>query len=991
MYTPFGAHAKHADINNTLNLSYMIRKFSLLLTIVTALSASAAAWMTELPDFRRIRQMSIPGAHDAATSSVSGLYGKCQDLTIAQQWDKGVRAFDLRPRVQGGTLMIYHGTIATGVSLEDAFNAIKAGLQSQPGETAVILLHKENDSSDWNDKMLAFINGYKDVMVPWATDLTLGDARGKMIVITRDDFSHPMVAFADRFNDNQAYKEAYISLGDDGCTLWLQDYYEAESLQAKADAVTAMLDYSCGNHSDRTWVLNHTSGFVKAVIGGSNSDIKENANATNKAALEYLSDDANPKGRTGLLMMDYAGADSNYGQELVNAIIARNSETPVATTDEAVAFFRNRDNWIAGSQPTGACWLRDNNIIESYSEDSFKTGTVISSVLDGIENGYYLISLTAHANWTPGRGSITTAHSEPDAKGHAQLTLNTSAIDLPVIHRTNFPDMLHTYVVPVEVTDETLSIAFNNVRSGANWFQIYIHSIDKVEDGATIAFVQDFEDNYIGIETTTEASSHWRVGGDTGNQLSGASSYENWKGERFTGNIFSRLRVPDGTYRVSLDVNVDVDDTPAFFYANNDRAPLAGKKTEHPVLTTEVTDGILEFGIAIESPGCWWTRIDNLKVELLSDIDDSHLYAHSDAAGYFRNAGSWVHSANCTQPSGYKDDAFVENWQSPERRPVGNIVTATHKNIPDGSYLVGIYAFSCFTGTSAPEADGATGYASLRVNDSEVALPTYKTGDVPRPHDLYYVPTDVTDGTLTIAIDANGFPNWFMVDVLSIVPFSSDRDITLSLNNTRPYGHDREIFSSEMSANVNNQVLPSHDAISPGEPFFENWFSQPYTGRLFSRVYLPAAVYTLGLDCFAENIPDNLSDYYFFANEQRAIKTQANSFETLSATVRLKPSANKAPGRATPRQQTLLPLEYGMGIDQPATQWVAVKNPTITLKADTTTGVEDVTIDSDGSAAGAADDRVFNLYGIQVGTGADALRALPPGIYILNGKKHLVR
>ena len=48
------------------------------------------------------------------------------------------------------------------------------------------------------------------------------------------------------------------------------------------------------------------------------------------------------------------------------------------------------------------------------------------------------------------------------------------------------------------------------------------------------------------------------------------------------------------------------------------------------------------------------------------------------------------------------------------------------------------------------------------------------------------------------------------------------------------------------------------------------------------------------------------------------------------------------------------------------------------------TGVslEDATIDSDGSSSDAADDRVFNLYGILVGTGADALRTLAPGIYI---------
>lgn len=967
----------------------MIRKLFVLLTFITSLSASVAAWMSDLPDFRRLRQMSIPGSHDAATSSVIGLYGKCQDLTISQQWDKGVRAFDLRPRVESNNLMIYHGSVSTNVSLESAFNDIKTALTSQPGETAVIIIHKEKDSSDWNDKMYSFIDGYTDVMVPWSTDITLGDARGKMIVITRDDFSHPMVAFADRFGDNQAYKDAYISLGDNGCTLWLQDNYEFESFETKADAVKKMLDYSCGNHSDRSWVLNHTSGYKKT-LAASNSDIKDNANATNKVALDYLSDTANPKGRTGMLMMDYAGADSNYGQELVNQIIARNSETPVATTNDAVSYFHNSDNWVAGAQGKGACWLRDNNIVESYSEDSFKTGTIISSVFEGLENGRYLISLTAHANWTPGRGVITTAHSEPDAKGHAQLELNSTTIDLPVVHSTGFPEMLHTYIVPVEVTDETLSIAFNNVRSGANWFQIYVHSIDRIDGEVTTAFVQDFEANYIGIETATGASNRARVG--DGNQLSGNFSYENWNGERYTGNIFSHLHVPDGRYRVSLDVRLDVnDDNSVFFYANNERTPIVGSDLQHPTLTTEVTDGILEFGVTFENPVSWWTRIDNLKVELLSDMDDSHLFAHSDPVGYFRKAGSWVHSSNCTQPSGYKDDTFVENWQPADRRPVGNIITATHKNIPDGSYLVGIYAFSCFTGAEAPEEDAAVGYATLRVNDSEVALPTFKTGDVPRPHDLYYVPADVTDGTLTIAIDANGFPNWFMVDVLSIIPFISDRDIALSLNKVRPYGHDRGLFSPQMTAEVSNQVLSSHDDISPDDPFFESRFDQPYTGRIFSRVYLPEGLYTLGLDCFAENISSNLNDYYFFANDEKSTKTQANSFETLSATVQLKSTAKKVVSRASVGLQNLLPLEYGLGIDQPASQWVAVKNPTITLKANVPTGVEEITTDRDDSTFSLDDDRVFNIYGIQVATGVDALNTLPSGIYIINGKKYLVR
>lgn len=962
--------------------------------LLAALSASADAWMTGLPDFRRIRQMSIPGSHDAATSSVSGLFGKCQELTITEQWGKGVRAFDLRPQVQNNKLMIYHGSVSTGVSLEQAFNDIKNCLQSQPKETTIIIIHKEKDSSDWNEKMRNFIEGYTDIMEPWSPDITLGEARGKMIVITRDDFGHPMVAFADRFGDNQTFKEAYISLGGQGSTLWLQDYYEAQSLEEKASAVTAMLDKSCGTHYERTWVLNHTSGYVKkTIVSGSNSDIQENAKATNKAALDYLNNTSKPKGRTCLLMMDYAGSTSNYGLDLVNAIIARNSKNMCASTDDILSYFRNKDNWMSGTQGASLTpyAVRDEQIIQSYSEDSFKTGTVISSNFDGIENGTYLVSLTAHANWTPGRGNVTVAKSEPNAKGHAQLELNATTIDLPIIHSTGFPDVLHTYVVPVEVTEETLRIAFNNVRSGANWFQIYVHSIAKIEGDATTAFSQDFESNYIGVETTTGAQNHSRVG-NNGNQLSGSFSYENWNGQRYIGKIFSRLNVPNGTYRVSLDVNVDVNaGNDIYFYANNDRTPVTGTETEHPMLTTEVTDGTLEFGISFDAPGVGWTRIDNLKAELLSDIDNSHLYTHADVVGYFSNSRSWVRSENCTQPSGYKEDAFVENWQPADRRPTGNIITATHRNVADGSYLAGIYAFSCYTGGDAPEEDGAFGYATLRVNNSTINLPTFKTGAVPRPHDLYYVPVDVTDGTLTIAIDANGYPNWFMVDVLSLVPFDSDNDIVLNLNNTHPYGHDRGLFATEMSVNVNNQVLAKHDAISPNEPFFENWFDGFYTGRLFSRVYLPAGVYDLGLDCFAENINNNLNDYYFFANDQKAPKTEANAFETLSTIVKIESGARKAPKRVETQTQTLVPLEYGLGIDQPASKWVAVKNPTITLKADSTTGIEDVKIDDSSENAGENDNRVFNILGIQVATGIESLRSMAPGIYIVNGKKYLVK
>ena len=80
-------------------------------------------WMQHLDDSRTIASLSIPGAHDAATGEgvhmVAG-FGKTQELSLAALWDCGVRAFDLRPAVNGEELHIYHGPIRTKISFGKA-------------------------------------------------------------------------------------------------------------------------------------------------------------------------------------------------------------------------------------------------------------------------------------------------------------------------------------------------------------------------------------------------------------------------------------------------------------------------------------------------------------------------------------------------------------------------------------------------------------------------------------------------------------------------------------------------------------------------------------------------------------------------------------------------------------------------------------------------------------------------------------------------------
>ena len=85
-------------------------------------------WMQALDDNLFLSRLSIPGSHDAATSSCSssGITGSAhtQTYTIAQQLEHGVRMFDLRPTWDGSNMTINHGIVSTGVKFNDALTTL---------------------------------------------------------------------------------------------------------------------------------------------------------------------------------------------------------------------------------------------------------------------------------------------------------------------------------------------------------------------------------------------------------------------------------------------------------------------------------------------------------------------------------------------------------------------------------------------------------------------------------------------------------------------------------------------------------------------------------------------------------------------------------------------------------------------------------------------------------------------------------------------------
>lgn len=299
-------------------------------------------WMAELPDNKKVCKLSIPGTHDALTGMgfyskdfklIQGVFAISQVSTYKQQLDQGIRFFDIRPVVGTDTithtkvLRCAHGPSELDITFDEALDQTINFLHEHKKEFVIMKIQHDNGSEDqmqWIPMMVALMNSepYSDYIVDWKPDITVGEMRGKILLINRLEFTGMQgacCAWPDEdpdidenvYYDQERSRVIYDCDNPDVKTgMWVQDYYKVTTEKrqnTKREAVLRMLDDSralAKKPEDNTWVVNHCSAYTFPSANG----YVTNAEVVHKAVVDNIL--ANPEKFVGMIAMDFSCYDN---------------------------------------------------------------------------------------------------------------------------------------------------------------------------------------------------------------------------------------------------------------------------------------------------------------------------------------------------------------------------------------------------------------------------------------------------------------------------------------------------------------------------------------------------------------------------------------------------------------------------------------------------------------------------------------------------------
>lgn len=243
-------------------------------------------WQAALPDSTVLSAINLPGTHNSATQFVNlSLFSRCQGKSILQQLESGARLLDIRLELSDGVFTAVHGIAncrssksrrSPLLTFDMIFEDIKTFIKRHPTETVIVSLKMDrgkNGDDFYPTFYKIFIEKYPSIWFLENRIPTLGECRGKLVLMRRCDSGKSDITFSDL---NSGINFTTMS-GQESTKNALPLPYMVETLDNKADSFSVVVQDS--------YMYNPIAKWEKAI-----KPMLENLEASNETiAINFLS------------------------------------------------------------------------------------------------------------------------------------------------------------------------------------------------------------------------------------------------------------------------------------------------------------------------------------------------------------------------------------------------------------------------------------------------------------------------------------------------------------------------------------------------------------------------------------------------------------------------------------------------------------------------------------------------------------------------------
>ena len=283
---------------------------------------SKKEWQKALKDSVLLSSLAIPGTHDTGAYVSGGAMIITQKLSVEEQLNEGIRAFDIRLRaIDDEKMMIYHGIASQKITFrEDVLKTCINFLEQHPREFIVMSLKKEGDDirspKGYSGLLREIIENpdYKNLFVKeFNKNLTIGNLRGKILLLHRSDIGFPRIGgvFAG-WRDDASFQGAILGNNSEA-TMYVEDEYKVplvSDIENKRKSIENNLIHSSKTENERDWFITFVSGT--GVFAYPNIVAKK----INPKLLDFLSKNENEKYR-GIIFLDFIEKEDPLTTEII--------------------------------------------------------------------------------------------------------------------------------------------------------------------------------------------------------------------------------------------------------------------------------------------------------------------------------------------------------------------------------------------------------------------------------------------------------------------------------------------------------------------------------------------------------------------------------------------------------------------------------------------------------------------------------------------------